>query len=104
MVLIACLFAAVFGMPVAAATPGGQLSCSDVGGVFVAHGTDGRGDCEPADQRSKCHTPPAEQDGNYLANLTMDPPFPNGALAFQSSVRYFIQQASNSDCWTLPPG
>jgi high-affinity nickel-transport protein len=27
-------------------------------GVSVKHGTDGRGDCEPADSRQKCHVPP----------------------------------------------
>jgi hypothetical protein len=28
-----------------------EIHCADVRGVFVAHGTDGRGDCEPADPR-----------------------------------------------------
>ena len=82
-----------------------NLTCPDVGGVFVAHGTDGRGDCMPADPRPKCHVPPSEQDafdptGNYLAELTMTPPFPGGTL--DPFAITFIEGASNRDCWKLP--
>jgi hypothetical protein len=66
--------------------------------VFVAHGTDGRGDCEPADPRPACHVPPAQQDGNYLAVLTMTPPFPGGTI----DSPFLIGMASNADCWKRP--
>ncbi|GAB1814954.1 hypothetical protein [Mycobacterium sp. MUNTM1] len=81
-----------------------NLTCADVGGVFVAHGIDGRGDCEPADARPKCHVPPAEQDGNYVANFIMSPPFPGGTLQYPSMVPMMINGATNKDCWKLPPG
>ena len=74
------------------------LSCADVGGVFVSHGTDGRGDCEPADPRRSCHVPPAQQPENYLADLTMTPPFPNGSIDYP----ILIGMASNADCWKQP--
>jgi hypothetical protein len=100
--LTAVLMTAVVYTPMAAAAPS-ELTCSDVGGVFVAHGTDGRGDCMPADPRPKCHLKPADQPDNYLAELTLDPPFPGGALSFPEAARLSIQQASNKDCWKLPP-
>jgi len=90
---------------IASAAPG--LSCADVGGVFVAHGTDGRGDCMSADPRSKCHLKPADQpeDGNYLAELPMTPPFPGGTLSDDiGTLTFFIQGADNKDCWKLPAG
>jgi hypothetical protein len=37
-------------------------TCADIGAVFVAQGTDGRGDCMSADPRPKCHVPPNQQD------------------------------------------
>jgi len=77
-----------------------QLMCSDVRGVFVPHGTDGRGDCEPADPRPRCHVPPAAQDPDYLANLTMTPPFPGGTVDYP----FLIGMASNKDCWKQPAG
>jgi len=77
-----------------------QLLCSDVGGVFVPHGMDGRGDCEPADPRPRCHVPPAAQEPNYLANLTMTPPFPSGTVDYP----VLIGMASNKDCWKQPAG
>lgn len=71
--------------------------CGDIGGVFAAHGTDGRGDCESADPRAACHVPPADQtDGNYVGEVTLDPPFPTG-YANRSELRY----ADNKDCWKL---
>jgi hypothetical protein len=59
------------GSCVATASPDAP-TCADVGGVFVAHGIDGRGDCMSADPRPKCHVPPDQQDafdptGNYVA-------------------------------------
>jgi hypothetical protein len=80
------------------ASPAG-LSCADIGGVFVAHGTDGRGDCEPADPSPKCHVPPAQQDGNYLAVMTLDPPTPDGVVADPSLLTLPI---SNPQCWKIP--
>lgn len=82
--------------PGAPAPPG--VFCADVGGVFVAHGTDGRGDCMSADPRPKCHVAPANQDGNYLAELTMTPPFPGGTIDNPE----LIGMASNKDCWKQP--
>jgi hypothetical protein len=82
-----------------APTPPG-LSCTDVGGVFVAHGTDGRGDCMSADRRPKCHVAPADQDANYLAEITMTPPFPNGTIDNPE----LIGMASNKDCWKPASG
>ncbi|WP_157124216.1 hypothetical protein [Nocardia pseudovaccinii] len=78
------------------------VSCADVGGVFEAHGTDGRGSCIPADQRAHCHVPPAQQDGNYVAELMMQPPFPNGKISRGELV--MLDGASNADCWHLPAG
>jgi hypothetical protein len=92
---------AIGGASTASASPD-ALSCADVGGVFVAHGSDGRGDCMSADPRPKCHVPPGEQDGNYVAELTMTPPFPGGTL--DSWDLSMIKEASNEDCWKLPPG
>ncbi|WP_208857812.1 hypothetical protein, partial [Mycobacterium parascrofulaceum] len=105
LMLTVLLCAAAVTAPSAAAAP---LSCADVGGVFVAHGTDGRGDCESADPRHKCHIPPDEQDvfdptGNYVAGFTMSPPFPGGSLSFPEMVPGMIKGASNADCWKLPP-
>ncbi|WP_327146994.1 hypothetical protein [Nocardia sp. NBC_01327] len=77
------------------------LSCAEIGGVFVAHGTDGRGDCEPADQRSKCHVPPGEQDDQYVAYFVLTPPFPKGTVA-QAMVTADLATASNADCWKMP--
>lgn len=85
--------------PVAASVPR-ALSCADVHGVFVAHGTDGRGDCMPADPRPACHVPPNQQDGNYLAELTMTPPFPGGTI----DSPFLISGASNVGCWVRPAG
>jgi len=77
-----------------------QLMCSDVAGVFVPHGTDGRGSCESANPRPSCHVPPAAQDPNYLAELTMSPPFPGGTVDYP----FLIGMASNKDCWKQPAG
>ncbi len=77
-----------------------HLMCSDVAGVFVPHGTDGRGSCESANPRPSCHVPPAAQDPNYLAELTMSPPFPGGAVDYP----FLIKMASNKDCWKQPAG
>lgn len=74
----------------------------------MAHGTDGRGDCEPADPRPQCHVAPADQDGNYVAGFELDPPFPQGTVA-RTVVRTMllgvdgVSGASNADCWRLPP-
>ena len=80
-------------------------TCADIGAVFVAHGTDGRGDCMSADPRPKCHVAPDQQDafdptGNYVAELTIIPPFPGGTLAPYDID--LIKGASNRDCWKLP--
>jgi hypothetical protein len=104
LMLIVLLGAAGVVAPTAAAAP---LTCADVGGVFVAHGTDGRGDCMSADPRRKCHIPPDEQDaydpsGNYVAELLITPPFPGGTL--EPYDIDLIKGASNRDCWKLPPG
>lgn len=82
-----------------------SLSCSDIGGVFVAHGTDGRGDCEPSDSRAKCHVPPGEQDPNYVAEFELNPPFPGGAVDRSEVTMAEMpgMTASNLDCWKLPP-
>jgi hypothetical protein len=89
--------------PSASASPG-TWTCADVGGAFVAHGIDGRGDCMSADPRPRCHLSPSEQpgDGNYLAELTMTPPFPSGVLSNQAFVPIMINEAENKDCWRLP--
>ncbi len=89
--------------PASPASPGSGLTCADVGGVFEAHGIDGRGSCVPADPRRKCHVPPAEQDGDYLADLILTPPFPTGTLQYPELVPSMINGASNKDCWKLPP-
>lgn len=81
-----------------------DLTCADVGGVFEAHGVDGRGSSVPADRRPKCHVPPADQDPDYLADVTLTPPFPNGTLQYPIIVPTWINGASNKDCWKLPPG
>ena len=81
------------------------LGCADIGGKFVAHGVDGRGDCMSADPRPQCHLAPGDQpDGNYVAELPMDPPTPDGVLANPAAARIMIQGASNADCWRLPRG
>jgi hypothetical protein len=98
------IFLAAVGSASTASADPANWTCSDVGGVFVAHGIDGRGDCEPADPRAKCHVPPAEQDPNYVANLTLSPPFPGGTLQFPSMVPTMISGATNKDCWKLPTG
>jgi hypothetical protein len=92
------------GSFVAAASPDAP-TCADIGGVFEAHGIDGRGSCISADPRRRCHIPPDEQDaydptGNYVAELTITPPFPGGILD-PYDVR-LIKGASNRDCWKLP--
>jgi hypothetical protein len=81
------------------------VSCADVGGVFEAHGTDGRGTCVPADQRAHCHVPPAQQDSNYLPELLLTPPFPSGKISRGELEmdRLMLETASNADCWKLPP-
>ena len=48
--------AAIAGAGIANASPD-TPTCADVDGAFVAHGTDGRGDCMSADPRHKCHIP-----------------------------------------------
>jgi hypothetical protein len=92
------------GAGVANASPDAP-TCADIGAVFVAHGTDGRGDCMSADPRPKCHVPPDQQDafdptGNYVAELTITPPFPGGTLDPYDII--LIEGASNRDCWKLP--
>jgi hypothetical protein len=80
------------------------LSCSDIGGVFVAHGTDGRGDCEPADPRPKCHIPPGQQDPNYVPDFELTPPFPGGTVD-RGEIELAlspIAHSTNLDCWKLP--
>jgi hypothetical protein len=74
------------------------FTCAQVGGVFVPHGTDGRGDCEPATQRAACHTAPADQDPNYIGELTMSPPFAQGTI----DNPILIGMSSNADCWINP--
>jgi hypothetical protein len=92
------------GAGAASASPDAP-TCADVGGVFVAHGTDGRGSCMSADPRPKCHIPPGQQDaydpgGNYVAELVLTPPFPGGTL--QPWDITMLKEASNKDCWKLP--
>lgn len=91
------------------AAPAG-LSCTDIGGAFVPHGTDGSGDCEPADQRPECHKPPAAQDEHYVAGFDLTPPRADGTVG-AAQVRTMllgvppgVPAASNADCWRLPPG
>jgi hypothetical protein len=89
--------------PTASANP--DVTCAEVGGVFVQHYDDGRGTCMPADPRRKCHIPPNEQDafdptGNYLADLLMKPPYSYGYVDPVSIS--LIKGASNADCWKLP--
>jgi|GEM_PF-6371599 len=83
-----------------AAVPAG-LSCSDIGGVFMPHGADGRGDCEPADPRPHCHVAPDAQDDHYVATFTLMPPFSNGTVT-ADEVNAFLAGASNADCWKAP--
>lgn len=100
LMVCALVVAASWAAPRAGAAP---LSCTDVGGVFAAHGTDGRGDCVSADPRPACHLAPAAQpDGNYVAELPMDPPRADGVLANPAAARIMLGQASNKDCWRLP--
>ncbi|OBK37186.1 hypothetical protein A5658_04310 [Mycobacterium sp. 1245111.1] len=94
----ALLAAPLLSVPTAHAVP---LHCGGVGGVFVAHGTDGRGDCEPADSRAKCHIPPADQGDDYIGHIALDPLFPGGALAFGQAA--ILGMSSNKDCWKVPP-
>lgn len=89
----------------ASPTDPSTVTCADIGGVFVAHGTDGRGDCMSADPRHKCHIPPSEQDafdptGNYVAEVIMSPPFPGGMIE-QYEIES-LKSASNADCWKIP--
>ncbi|MBO0875725.1 MAG: hypothetical protein J2P19_20290, partial [Pseudonocardia sp.] len=71
--------------------------CADIGGVFAAHGTDGRGDCVSADPRPICHVSPAQQtDENYVGEVALTPPFPNGVPEMTE-----LMYASNKDCWKL---
>lgn len=83
------------------AAPAG-LSCAGIGGVFVAHATNGAGDCEPADQRPKCHVAPANQDEHYVAGFDLTPPSAQGTVA-RAQVEAMLDGASNADCWRLPP-
>jgi hypothetical protein len=80
------------------APPPPGLSCADIGGVFVPHGTDGRGDCMSTDPRPACHVAPENQDGNYIAEMTMTPPFTNGTIDSPEMLR----EASNKQCWKVP--
>jgi hypothetical protein len=80
------------------------ITCGDIGGVFQQNYDDGQGVCAPADPRPACHLPPDQQDPQYLAELTLDPPRVDGTLAFPSVVSLLIGGASNRDCWRLPPG
>jgi hypothetical protein len=92
--------------PESPSTPiAGGLQCADIGGAFVAHGTDGRGDCMSANPSPACHIKPADQpaDGNYVAEITMKPPFPGGVID-PEVARIMIQGADNPQCWRLPPG
>ncbi|MFI5781130.1 hypothetical protein [Nocardia sp. NPDC051570] len=79
------------------------LSCADIGGVFEAHGTDGRGTCVPADPRAHCHVRPAEQDDHYVPEFELAPPFPSGKIADRAMVGVMLEGASNADCWKAPP-
>ena len=111
MIALRHLFAEAFvaavviaGAGAASASPDAP-TCADIGAVFVAHGTDGRDDCISADPRPKCHVPPDQQDafdptGNYVAVLTITPPFPGGTLDYWDIT--LIKGASNSGCWKLP--
>lgn len=74
------------------------LSCADIGGVFTPHYPDGTGDCMSADPRPKCHVKPAEQDGNYIAEVTMTPPNASGTVDYPG----LLKDASNADCWHVP--
>ncbi|MGF6885643.1 hypothetical protein ABIA39_007440 [Nocardia sp. GAS34] len=89
--------------PAATASAPAGLSCADIGGVFVVHGTDGRGDCEPADQRPHCHVAPQLQDDNYVPVFVLDPPFPQGTVS-AAEVQTALSAASNADCWKMPAG
>ncbi|WP_157184375.1 hypothetical protein [Nocardia niigatensis] len=80
------------------ATPSPGLSCADVGGVFEKHGTDGRGSCISADPRPECHVRTDAQPPNYLAEVTLSPPFPNGTVSYP----FLIGMASNANCWKVP--
>lgn len=77
------------------------LSCSDIGGVFEVHYSDGRGTCVPADKRPHCHVAPADQDGNYVPEFTLTPPFANGTVG-AAQVSAMLTGASNADCWKAP--
>lgn len=83
-----------------AAVPAGW-SCEQIGGKFEAHGTDGRGSCIPLDPRPECHIPPGQQDGNYVSDFTLTPPFPNGTVA-PAEVRAMLDGASDANCWKIP--
>ncbi len=72
-------------------------SCAQIGGVFEAHGTDGRGDCVPTDPRPQFHGS-AGDDGNAVTEVTMIPPFPNGMVDDPE----LVAMATNKDCWKLP--
>ena len=71
------------------------------GGVFVPHGTDGRGDCEPADTRPVCHK--LSDDGNYLPELTMVPPFAGGIIDHPETVMLYRDEMNANGCWRIPP-
>lgn len=72
--------------------------CADIGGRFEVHGTDGRGSCVSADPRPACHIKPADQPENYVAEITLSPPFPYGEVDWDSGVL----TAVNADCWHAP--
>ncbi|MGW0052026.1 hypothetical protein [Nocardia nova] len=76
-------------------------SCEQIGGRFEAHGTDGRGSCVPTDPRPECHVPPGQQDGNYVSDFEMTPPFPGGTVA-PAQVRAMLDGASDANCWKIP--
>jgi hypothetical protein len=76
------------------------FTCAQVGGVFQQNYPDGRGVCVPADPRSACHIPPAQQPDNYLADLTMTPPTADGIIDLPTTIGL----ASNADCWKNPLG
>lgn len=86
--------------PTTESVPAG-LSCGAIGGVFVPHGTDGGGDCEPADPRPHCHVAPADQDEHYVAGFDLTPPRPNGVV-YAAQVNAMLAGASNADCWKAP--
>lgn len=86
--------------PVSTTSAAQELSCADIGGVFEAHGTDGRGSCISADRRAACHVPPGAQGDNYVAEVILRPPFPYGKVDYP--FPWMIKKAANADCWHIP--